>query len=212
MNDIKAELRRDLAHAMTTKDQDQLRAVFDKIVSGCRHLRSSSTRVDFTHPLALVGPLVAPHQQLQCLGVAAADSCGPAVMGFYRARCENPQATSVFNQCFQSSTLADQYAADAREVVRTIWPNQHSLVLFPPLLARATERQVVQLDSQGRPTTSRPSLILVFFAEGPIVPVVPRNAVGACSALLSRLYQTTEASELLQQSSQRQQLLHQHSH
>lgn len=193
----KRRLHEVLESALQTDNPEELDDLFHVVVDA-----SNTLRREYGLPVTVnryqPSVLKTPREQLLCLGVDMFRQAGEAVFRRCQKACRLKARNSVnrdslFTKCFTSSVHAQSFRDRATTVADQKMCGTENLMVLPPLLVRANENASVRFrlapDGLQREETDRKAEVLVvFFAEGPIIPIVRYRVLTQLLPFLQKWY------------------------
>lgn len=194
----KRRLHEVLEAALQTEDSQELDHLFHVVVDS-----SNTLRRQYGLPVTVSryqpSVLKTPREQLLSLGVEMFRQAGEAVFNRCQKACTQKAGTAVnreslFTRCFTSSIHAQSFRDRASRVAEQKMCGTENLMFLPPLLVRANENASIRFrlgpDGLHREETDRKAEILVmFFAEGPVVPIARYNVLNHLLPFLQKWYE-----------------------
>jgi hypothetical protein len=188
---LKLELEDLLDRALTSHDSRLIEELHKEVTQRTNVLRDAYGLPALKEPTVVLQP---PGQQLQLAGVGTEVALGHAVLrrAFTTDNTASADdARSWFVLSFLDPATSARYRdAALQQANRSFAPDREVMVL-PPLLARSLEARQVPLrctdQGQVRVSEAEPHLLVVMFADGPIIPIAWTENKGL-ARVFQRLY------------------------
>lgn len=192
MEDPHTELEHLLTQALEADDVKQMDELYHMVVDKSNALRSRYGIPSQAIEQDPVLVLKTPTQQMQAAGVCKDMVMGKAVYGFATADAAKVNR-NLFRECFNKEEHAQRYKIMACNETKKYMPDKVVKIL-PPVLLRSRSNAVVAFHASesGKvsvgPKPAERNILLVMFDDGPIIPVIQKDALGRAEQFIKMIY------------------------